>query len=252
MKTTLSLSLLLLGSASVAAPAFAQTTAAKPAATAHRATTTAPHSTVTTSAIKPTGGCATGLPTISPKIPALPASAGCPKALYTISRKPDISVDYLSPLVGPEVRAELDFAPTTFTLAYVDSVIGTGAPAKMGQYLSVKYTGYTPDGNKFDSSYDHPGAEPLPLAYGQHKVIQGWDTGFEGMKVGGKRRLIIPYQLAYGEAGHPPVIPAKSWLVFDLELVDVSATPPQPKAPPAPPAATTQPAAKPTTAAPKQ
>ena len=59
-----------------------------------------------------------------------------------------------------------------------------------------------------------------------HRVITGWDQGFAGMKVGGKRRLFIPYQLAYGDAGHPPTIPAKSDLIFDIELVSASATPP--------------------------
>jgi peptidylprolyl isomerase len=75
-----------------------------------------------------------------------------------------------------------------------------------------------------------------------HQVVAGWDTGFAGMRVGGKRRLFIPYQLAYGESGRPPVIPAKSDLIFDIELVAASATPPgmTPPVPPAQPANTPQ------------
>ena len=89
-------------------------------------------------------------------------------------------------------------------------------------YYTVNYTGYLVDGTKFDSS---EGKEPITFPYGAHRVIQGWDTGFEGMHVGGKRRLFVPYQLAYGEAGRPPVIPAKAELVFDVELVSLQAPP---------------------------
>jgi peptidylprolyl isomerase len=127
----------------------------------------------------------------------------------------------------------------------VDTVIGTGPLAEPRKYYTVHYTGWLTDGTKFDSSEDHPGAEPFTFAYGAHRVIPGWDTGFQGMHVGGKRRLFIPYQLAYGETGHPPVIPAKSDLIFDVELVGQSDTPPQPK--PAPtPAPETKPATDPT------
>jgi peptidylprolyl isomerase len=122
----------------------------------------------------------------------------------------------------------------------------------------VHYTGYlAADGTKFDSSLDR--GEPISFPYGQHRVIQGWDTGFEGMHIGGKRRLFIPYQLAYGETGKPPVIPAKSTLVFDVELIGQSDEQPKPPAPKPAPAPTTPPpaaapaagaAAKPATTAP--
>jgi len=202
------------------------------------------------------GGCVT-VPTLSPKIPALVASAPCAKALYTLTRTPDIKVNYVSPLLSPEVRDELGSGPTTFTLAYIDVTPGTGELVKPSKYVTVKYTGYLTDGTKFDSSEDHPNKEPLTFQYGMHKVIQGWDTGFEGMHIGGKRRIFIPYQLAYGETGRPPVIPAKSELVFDVEVVSQSDTdtsvakrmPPPRPAPPAnkpatpPPASTTTPPA---------
>ena len=139
-----------------------------------------------------------------------------------------------------------------YSLRYVDTVIGTGPLAESHKFYTVHYTGWLTDGTKFDSSLDHPGKEPFTFPYGGHRVIPAWDTGFQGMHVGGKRRIYVPYQLAYGETGHPPVIPAKSDLIFDVELISQSDTPPQPK--PAPtPAPDAKPAtdpAKPTTEAP--
>ena len=143
-----------------------------------------------------------------------------------------------------------------YALRYVDIAVGTGPAAVPEQYYTVRYTGWTTDGKKFDSSDDHPGKEPYTFPYGAHQVIPGWDTGFEGMHVGGKRRLYVPYQLAYGESGRPPVIPAKADLIFDLELVGMSDTPPAPPAPPpaedAAPTGAPGSTAKPDTAVPPQ
>src|SRR6266702_3424078 len=131
-----------------------------------------------------------------------------------------------------------------YSLRYIDTVIGTGPLSAPRKYYTVHYTGWLTDGTKFDSSVDR--GTPITFPYGARQVIPGWDTGFEGMHVGGKRRLFIPYQLAYGESGHPPVIPAKAVLIFDIELVDISDTPPHPK--PAPtPNPETAPETKPTT-----
>jgi peptidylprolyl isomerase len=186
-------------------PAYAQTATTKTATTTHHAATTAHRTTA----------CGvTGLPVISPKVPAIP---GCPKALYT--------------------------------LRYVDTVVGTGPLAATQKWYTVDYTGYFPDGTIFDSSKGHG---PITFPYGAKKVITGFDTGFEGMHVGGKRRLFIPYELAYGEIGIPKTpsrpgngIPPKQMLIFDVELLKMSDTPPQPPAPPTPP-----PTPKPATAAP--
>src|SRR5579863_1998699 len=93
---------------------------------------------------------------------------------------------------------------------YVDIKEGTGAPAKPGQEYAVHYTGWLRDGTKFDSSI---GKDPLTFIQGRRVVIAGFDVGFEGMKVGGKRRLFIPYQFAYGEQGRR-AIPPKSELIF--------------------------------------
>ena len=130
-----------------------------------------------------------------------------------------------------------------YTLRYVDTLIGTGPLAEPRKFYTVHYTGWLTDGTKFDSSVDR--GTPFTFAYGAHRVISGWDTGFQGMHVGGKRRLYVPYQLAYGESGNPPTIPAKSDLIFDVELLDQSDTPPQRK-----PAPTPAPDTKPATEAP--
>jgi len=147
----------------------------------------------------------------------------------------------------PNIPKVVGIPKIAYALRYVDVVTGTGPLATSSvlgtseadskiKWYTVKYTGWLTDGTKFDSSYDHPGGEPITFPAGAHRVIPGWDTGFQGMHVGGKRRLFIPYQLAYGEAGRPPHIPAKSDLIFDIELVSISDTPPAPKAPPAAPA----------------
>lgn len=137
----------------------------------------------------------------------------------------------------PNIPKVAGIAKPLYALKYIDIAPGTGPLAEDRKYYTVRYTGWLSDGTKFDSSYDHPGGEPITFPYGAHQVIPGWDTGFQGMHVGGKRRLFVPYQLAYGEMGRPPRIPAKSDLIFDIELVDQSDTPPAPKQPSPPPAA---------------
>ena len=112
-----------------------------------------------------------------------------------------------------------------FGLRYIDVKAGDGAP---GQEYTVHYTGWLRDGSKFDSSVDR--GTPLKFVQGRRAVIAGWDAGFEGMKVGGKRRLYLPYQLAYGELGRPPAIPPKAELIFDVELLGVKDAAPQPSA----------------------
>jgi uncharacterized damage-inducible protein DinB len=103
------------------------------------------------------------------------------------------------------------------TLRYVDIKTGDGTAAASGKQFTVHYTGWLRDGTQFDSSV---GKAPLKFVQGRRQVISGFDVGFEGMKVGGKRRIFIPWQLAYGEQGRGR-IPPKAELIFDVELLDV-------------------------------
>jgi peptidylprolyl isomerase len=104
-------------------------------------------------------------------------------------------------------------------LRYMDEVVGTGAAPVSGQKVTVHYTGWLTTGAKFDSSRDRN--QPFSFTIGTGAVIKGWDEGVLTMKVGGKRRLIIPPALAYGPNGRPPTIPASSTLIFDVELISV-------------------------------
>jgi len=105
-------------------------------------------------------------------------------------------------------------------LRFYDIKIGTGPNPKPGQTVSVQYTGTLLDGTKFDSSYDH-GGTPIDFPIGVGQVIKGWDEGVPTMKVGGKRRLVVPGDLAYGDNPPTTQIPPNATLVFDIELVAV-------------------------------
>ena len=104
-------------------------------------------------------------------------------------------------------------------LKYTDDQVGTGAEAVAGKTVSVHYTGWLLDGTKFDSSKDRGQAFSFPLGGG--RVIKGWDEGVAGMKVGGKRTLIIPPSLGYGASGAGGVIPPNATLKFEVELLEV-------------------------------
>ena len=106
------------------------------------------------------------------------------------------------------------------TLKKEDLVIGRGAIAEAGQDIVVHYVGRLADGTQFDSS--HARRNPLDFALGAGDVIAGWDQGVPGMRVGGKRRLTIPPELAYGEHGLAGIIPPHATLIFEVELVEIS------------------------------
>lgn len=108
---------------------------------------------------------------------------------------------------------------TASGLKYADLVQGTGATPQKGQTVTVHYTGTLANGKKFDSSLDR--GTPADFRIGVGSVIKGWDEGLMTMKVGGKRRLVIPSALGYGPQGRPPDIPGNSTLNFDVELLGV-------------------------------
>ncbi|HEV2474153.1 MAG TPA: FKBP-type peptidyl-prolyl cis-trans isomerase, partial [Chthonomonadales bacterium] len=105
-------------------------------------------------------------------------------------------------------------------LQYEDLKVGKGPMPKDGQTVTVNYVGKLSDGTVFDASANHPpGTFSFPLGAGS--VIRGWDEGVKTMRVGGKRRLVIPPDLAYGPDGRPPVIPPNATLTFDIDLLSV-------------------------------
>lgn len=174
-----------------------------------------------------------GCPAPAPEATPTPTPEGVPS---TVSVAPDGSAsDKPAAAQGPEApKGEAKpepAAPATSDVAklgpkavktesglqYEDIKVGTGKEAKDGAVVSVHYTGMLTDGTKFDSSVDR--GEPYELSL-PGQVIAGWNEGIPGMKVGGKRKLVIPAALGYGEAGRAP-IPPNATLVFDIELMDV-------------------------------
>ena len=113
-----------------------------------------------------------------------------------------------------------DIVTTATGLQYEDLIEGTGDSPRKGGSVTVHYTGTFPDGTKFDSSRDRN--EPFDFVIGTGNVIRGWDEGVATMKVGGRRKLIVPPALAYGERGFPGAIPPNAVLHFDVELLGVN------------------------------
>jgi FKBP-type peptidyl-prolyl cis-trans isomerase len=141
---------------------------------------------------------------------AQPAAAAAPAAS---SARPAPSAQPTAPAPTAPPANEPPMQSTTL-------VPGKGPAAKAGDNVSVRYTGTFTDGKKFDSTADH-GNTPFKLKIGAGMVIKGWDQGLVGMKVGEKRKLVLPPSLAYGPMGKPPVIPPNSTLVFEIELVSI-------------------------------
>jgi FKBP-type peptidyl-prolyl cis-trans isomerase len=129
-----------------------------------------------------------------------------------------------TPTSGPlstEPKVTLPTGPAPAKLESKDLIAGTGTEAKAGDTLTVNYVGVLYKGGKeFDASWKRK--EPFEFKLGQGQVIKGWDQGLVGMKVGGRRELVIPSELAYGKTGSPPTIPANAPLVFVIDLLNVS------------------------------
>jgi peptidylprolyl isomerase len=125
---------------------------------------------------------------------------------------------FMQPIAGAKTVEET-LITTDSGLQYVELVEGTGAQPQAGQTVVVHYTGTLTDGSKFDSSRDRN--QPFSFKIGAGQVIQGWDEGLATMKIGGRRKLVIPAKLGYGDRGAGGVIPGGATLIFDVELLKV-------------------------------
>ncbi|WP_327251505.1 FKBP-type peptidyl-prolyl cis-trans isomerase [Streptomyces sp. NBC_01244] len=124
----------------------------------------------------------------------------------------------MSELTKPEIERPEGDAPQELTIR--DLVVGDGPEAKPGRVVRVHYVGVTfESGKEFDASWDR--GEPFKFAVGGGRVIKGWDRGLRGMKVGGRREIIVPPRLGYGNQSPSPLIPAGSTLVFVVDLLSV-------------------------------
>ena len=131
-----------------------------------------------------------------------------------------VVVAILCAMPVPAAETKVNKMTTTDSgLKYVDVVVGKGASPTSGKQVKVHYTGTLENGTKFDSSVDRK--KPFSFVIGIGQVIKGWDEGVMGMKVGGKRKLVIPANLGYGARGAGGVIPPNATLLFDVELLDV-------------------------------
>jgi FKBP-type peptidyl-prolyl cis-trans isomerase FkpA len=144
--------------------------------------------------------------------------------LKTLSRTLTVALlaaafPFLVPVCAKQETKPAAEITTATGLKYQELKVGDGAEAASGKIVEVHYTGWLESGTKFDSSFDRH--RPLTFRLGAGDVIKGWDQGIAGMKVGGKRKLIIPPDLGYGKRGAGEVIPPGATLVFEVELLGV-------------------------------
>jgi FKBP-type peptidyl-prolyl cis-trans isomerase len=150
--------------------------------------------------------CTKAAPSASESVPSTEAQSTAPSESTT-------------PTEAATQPAAVTPAPPEAKLEIKDTKVGKGTAVKTGDTVTVHYTGWLMDGKKFDSSLDS--GQPFSFTVGAGRVIEGWDTGLVGMKVGGTRVLVIPSQMGYGAQGSPPVIPADATLKFEIKLLSI-------------------------------
>lgn len=148
----------------------------------------------------------------------IPALVLALAALVTAQTAAPKGAQPVRPRTNAPTRVTGDGVKTASGLQYWDIKAGIGAEAKKGDHVKVHYTGWLTTGKKFDSSV---GGKPFEFRIGNGDVIKGWEEGVAGMKIGGKRQLRIPPDLAYGQQGYPGAIPPNATLIFDIQLVAV-------------------------------
>jgi FKBP-type peptidyl-prolyl cis-trans isomerase len=175
------------------------------------------------------GGVGLGCDKKVPEPPPPPQASAMPAAAAAETKAPpadELDEAARTVLDGDSSVAEADAGRSKKAVTKLDAKdtkLGAGPPAKAGDTVRVHYTGRLRDGTKFDSSLDRN--EPFEFTLGQGQVIKGWDEGVVGMKKGGKRRLTIPAEMAYGKMGSPPKIPPDAPLEFDVELIQIKPKP---------------------------